>query len=263
MKNTHWISYNELAWTNHIIASPEDYVGETETYCRLISENAEIPVKTLLHLASGAGINDFTFKKHFQVTGVDISPGMLEEARKLNPEVAYRQGDMRTFQIDETFDAVAVPDAVGYMTTKEDLQKALLTAHRHLKPGGVLLVMAHTKEEFRENNFAYSGAHGDINITVFENNYIPDPEGNTYEATVVYLIRKKSDLEIVTDRHTIGIFNLEVWHQLLQELSLQVKEMRMDHLYDTNLLEEGEYPMTMFVCLKKNESTRFGKTVLP
>lgn len=54
MENTHWISYNELALTNHIIAPPEDYVEKTGTYCQLISENAVISVKTLLHLTSGA-----------------------------------------------------------------------------------------------------------------------------------------------------------------------------------------------------------------
>ncbi len=73
MGNTHCISYNELAWTNHIIAPPEDYVEKTGTYCQLISENAVIPVKTLLHLASGAGINDFTFKKHSRQSELGLS----------------------------------------------------------------------------------------------------------------------------------------------------------------------------------------------
>lgn len=252
MENKHWKSYNELAWTEPIISPPESYSEEVELYCRVIRENAGLPVKTMLHLACGAGILDFAFKNYFQVTGVDISPGMLDVAVKLNPEVAYHQGDMRSFRLNETFDAVAIPDSIGYMTSVDDLRKALHTACRHLKTGGVLLLVAHTKEEFKENNFAYTGAKEDVNITIFENNHIPDPQGDTYEATIVYLIRKGIDLEIITDRHTIGLFSLETWMRLLQEeLGLQVRELRLDHLYDANLLGEGEYPMTMFICLKK------------
>lgn len=120
----------------------------------------------------------------------------------------------------------------------------------HLKPGGTLLIVAHTKEEFWENNFVYSGSRGDIDITVFENDHIPDPAGTTYEATIVYLIRRSGALRIATDRHTVGMFSLDVWHQLLGELRLQVQELRMDHLYDTHLLGEGSYKMTMFICRK-------------
>jgi len=31
-----------------------------------------------------------------------------------------------------------------------------------------------------------------------------------------------------------------------------VQELRLDHLYDANLLGEGEYLMTMFVCKKRS-----------
>ena len=37
---------------------------------------------------------------------------------------------------------------------------------------------------------------------------------------------------------------------LLNELRLRVKELRMDHLYDAHLLHEGEYRMTVFICRK-------------
>jgi SAM-dependent methyltransferase len=250
MPTTHWASYNELAWTEPILSPPEDSTEGAEACYRLITEHAAAPVGTLLHLGSGAGVFDHAFKKHFRVTGVDISPGMLEVARKLNPEVTYHEGDMRSFELHEAFDAVAIPDSIGYMTTVGDLRKALRTAAGHVKPGGILLVVAHTKEEFRENNFAYSGSQGDVDVTVFENNHIPDPAGTTYEATIVYLIRRSGALQIVTDRHTIGIFSLDVWHQLLGELRLHVEELRMDHQYDAYLLGEGEYNMTAFLCRK-------------
>lgn len=251
MKDERWISYNELAWTEPLLSPPEACREEAETYCRVIQENARLPVKTMLHLACGAGILDYTFKTHFGVTGVDLSPGMLEVAGRLNPEVTYHLGDMRCVQLDGSFDAVAIPDAIGYMTSESDLHQALQTAYRHLKVGGVLLLVLQTREEFRENNFAYTGAGEDTKITVFENNHLPDPQGNTYEATMVYLIHRGGRRELATDLHTLGLFPRDTWMRMLRdELGLQVRETRLDHLYDSNLLGEGEYPLTVLSCVK-------------
>jgi len=205
-RRTKWLAYNDLAWTEPIVAPPEEYTEETELFTKVIKEHSKIEAKTLLHLGCGAGGNDYTFKKHFKVIGVDISENMLEIARRLNPEVIYYRGDMRSIELGECYDAVAVPDSIGYMTTEKELRRAIITGQKHLKPGGVLLIVANIREEFRENNFVYTGTKGDIEITVFENNHILEPAGTTYEATLIYLIRRKGKLEIITDCHKIGIF---------------------------------------------------------
>ena len=181
---------------------------------------------------------------------MDISEGMLEIAGKLNPGVTYLYGDMRTIRLKECFDAVGIPDSIGHMTTVRDLRKAILTAHRHLKPGGVLLIVTHISEEFKENNFVYTGSKGDVEITLFENNYVPDPARTTYEATIVFLIRRKGKLEIHYDTNTIGLFKLSTWLGLLKETGLEVKQMKLEHSYDRFLVGEGEYPLLMFVCTK-------------
>jgi SAM-dependent methyltransferase len=250
MKKTNWCIYNDLAWTEHIIAPPEDYAAETDLFSRVIKQHSKIEARTLLHLGCGAGGNDYTFKRHFKVTGVDISKSMLEIAGRLNPEVTYLYGDMRTIRLKECFDAVAIPDSIGHMTTAGDLRKAILTAYRHLNPGGVLLIVAHISEEFQENNFVFTGSKGDVEITLFENNYVPDPAGTTYEATVVFLIRRKGKLEIHSDTDTIGLFKMSTWLGLLKETGLEVEQIKLEHSYDRFLVGEGEYPLRMFVCRK-------------
>lgn len=245
-----WPGYNELAWVEPILAPPEDYVQETELLCQAIKDHSKIESNTLLHLGSGAGINDYTFKKHFIVTGVDISAGMLDVARSLNPEVVYHHGDMRTVQLDERFDAVAIPDSIGYMTTQDDIRKTLQTAYRHLKPGGLLLIVTHLKEEFTENNFVYTGSEGDLEITVFENNYIPNTKGDIYEATIIYLIRLAGRLEIHNECHVIGLFTQAVWHGLLKESGFTVQQQKIEDRYKRYVMGEGEYPMQMFICIR-------------
>ncbi len=250
MQKNKWLSYGELAWTEHIIASPADHADEAGIYITLIKEHAQFEPKTLLHLACGAGGHDYTFKKHFSVTGVDISEKMIEIAEKTNPEVTYVHGDMRSVELKRRFDAVVIPDSIDYMTTLPDLQKAIATACRHLMPGGVLLITAKTREEFRENNFCYTGAKGDIEITIFENNYIPRQNPSTYEATLVYLIRKKGDLSIYTDIHKLGLFSQTEWLALLENAGLNVQQTRLTGIYDPFILGEGEYSMRVFIGVK-------------
>ena len=58
-----WLAYDEIAWTEQIIAPPNEYAEETEFLVNAIEEHAKIKVKTLLHLGCGAGGNDCIFKR--------------------------------------------------------------------------------------------------------------------------------------------------------------------------------------------------------
>lgn len=91
--------YGDLAWTWPIISPVGNYIEETELFSKLIKEHSKIDVKTLLHLGCGGGHNDYTFKKYFKVTSLDISEDMLSLAKKLNPEINYKYSDMRTIRL--------------------------------------------------------------------------------------------------------------------------------------------------------------------
>jgi ubiquinone/menaquinone biosynthesis C-methylase UbiE len=247
-KNKKLISYNDLAWTELIVTSPKECKKETELFCNTIKNNSKIKPKTLLHLGCGAGIYDHNFKKHFKVTGVDISNGMLKIAKKLNPKINYIKGDMRNVKINAKFDAVVIPDSIGYITTLKDLRKTINTAYSHLNIGGILLIVAHIRDNFNENNFVYTGKLKGVEITIFENNYIINK--TNYEATIVYLIRRKGKLEIYTDRHKLGLFNSKEWLALLKRKHFSIKKTNLDHMYDRFMPENGKYPQIMFACRK-------------
>lgn len=91
-----WTVYNDLAWTEHILAPPESYKDEAWIYIKSLKDHVPGDNPTMLHLGCGAGGYDFHFKKHFSVTGIDLSEGMLEIAKATNPEITYIKGDMRT-----------------------------------------------------------------------------------------------------------------------------------------------------------------------
>lgn len=249
-KKNEWKAYSDLAWTESLVYPPLEDLEEVELFSKLIKKNSKINTETLLHIGCGSGIYDYTFKKHFKVTGLDISEKMLEIAIKRNPEVEYNHGDMRTIKLGKKFDAVILPESIGYMTTTEDLKKAICSANKHLKPGGVLLICANIKETFKSNNFVYTGEKGDIEITIFENNYISRENDSIYEATIIYLIRDKGKLETFIDIHKLGLFDKKTWYSILKGEGFEVKETKEEHLYDEYMLEEGEYPLHIFICKK-------------
>ncbi len=239
--------YSDLAWTWPIISPVEGYIEETELFSKLIRKYSKIKVKTLLHLGCGGGHNDYTFKKHFKLTSLDISEDMLALAKKLNPEVNYQYGDMRTMQLGEKYDAVTILDSINYIKTVEDLQRTFITAYEHLKPGGVFLTFAEQiAGQFKQNNTTHSThSKDDVEITFIESYYDPDPVDTNYEAIFIYLIRVGGKLEIYTDRHLCGIFKLETWLELLKATGFEVKQVKFTH----STFTEGEsYPI--LICIK-------------
>jgi ubiquinone/menaquinone biosynthesis C-methylase UbiE len=244
------VSYNDLAWTEDWLADPAEYEDEVKVYVDLIRSTASGSPSTLLHLGSGAGGHDTIFKRHFAVTGVDLSPGMLIKARKLHPDIEYIEGDMRTLRLNRQFDAVVIPDSIDYMASRQDLQQAIKTAVMHLKTGGVLLVVAKTEEIFQNNNFAYSGLKDGIHVTLFENNYINPLHPNTYEATLVYLIRERGELTIHTEQQVLGLFSQEIWNAVFKNAGITMQKSSLDGIYDSYLLNDGEYPLVIFVGQK-------------
>ena len=224
--------YSDMAWAWPLISQGSNYLQEAELFARQIRQRARIPVSTLLHLGCGGGHLDLTLRKYFNVSGVDLSQPMLELAGQLNPEVAYYPGDMRTVRLDKTFEAVVIADSISYMLSEAELSSAFQTAYVHLKPGGVFCTYAGvTRQSFHQNETCVSThSGGSVEITFIENRYDPRPEDSTYENTFVYLIRRErsnGQLEIETDRHLSGLFDLETWLRCLTETGFEVHQTEL------------------------------------
>src|SRR5688572_18619794 len=108
--------YGELASWFHLLTSPDEYAVEAEFYGRVLTEAAEIPVKTVLELGSGGGNNASHLKEAFDLTLTDISEEMLALSERINPSCEHIRGDMTTLRLEREFDAVFAHDALDYMT---------------------------------------------------------------------------------------------------------------------------------------------------
>lgn len=98
-------------------------------------------VKTVHDFTCGTGSQLFyLLKRGYQVTGSDISPGMLKiAARKAKAEkvkIPFLRGDMRTIQVGQFDAAITIFNAIGHLT-KAGFQKTMRNIHKHLNKDGI------------------------------------------------------------------------------------------------------------------------------
>jgi len=70
--------------------------------------------------------------------GIDISPNMIEIARKKFIHLQFEVDDLEDLQIEETFDFVVLVDTIGYL---DDIQKAFKQLHKVCKPESRLIIV--------------------------------------------------------------------------------------------------------------------------
>ncbi|MBN1977196.1 MAG: methyltransferase domain-containing protein [Anaerolineae bacterium] len=81
------------------------------------------------------------------VLGIDISPGMVEQARKLNPGVTLYQGDMLNLEAEDgSWGGIAAFYSIIHIP-RDRVVAALGEMRRVLKPEGLLLLTFHIGQE--------------------------------------------------------------------------------------------------------------------
>jgi SAM-dependent methyltransferase len=231
--------YRELAAWWPLFSAPAEYAEEAAIYRRVLAEAAQPPLTSVLELGSGGGNNASHLKEHLQLTLVDLSPGMLEVSRALNPECEHVEGDMRTVRLGRVFDAVFVHDAVNYMTTEQDLRMAMETAFVHCRPGGAArFAPDHLRENFRTGTDHGGHDGGGRGVRFLEWTWDPDPLDTTYLVDYAYLLRNADgSVEVEHDRHVEGLFPRATWLRLLNQVGFRARPVQIEH----SELEPGSY----------------------
>ena len=236
--------YSELAKWWPLFSPAEEYAEEAVFYQRELVAAGEPPCRTLLELGSGGGNNASHMKARFEITLTDVSEAMLDVSRALNPECEHLQGDMREIRLGRTFDCVFIHDAICYMTTPQDLRRAIDTAFVHCRPGGSALF---APDHLREN-FASSTDHGGVDgdghgLRFLEWQWDPDPADSTYSVEYAVLLRETDgSVRVEAERHDEGLFGRDEWLQMLSDAGFEARCVPFDH----SELAPGTYEV--FVC---------------
>lgn len=131
--------YGDLAEWWPLLSSADACAEVADFYRRLLVDSCDPPLRTVLELGSGVGINAAQLKGEFDLTLVDRSRGVLAVSRAMNPECEHIEDDMRTIRLGRVFDAVLMHEAICYITSEDDLRAAIATAFAHCRPGGAAL----------------------------------------------------------------------------------------------------------------------------
>lgn len=223
--------YAEFADWWPILSAPEDYAEEAAFYQRTLLSAGVSSARTLLELGSGGGNNASHLKEHFQMTLVDLAPGMLAVSRRLNPECEHVEGDMRSVRLGRQFDAVFIHDAIMYMQSDNDLARAIETAHVHCRPGGAALFAPDcTRETFKAKTSHGGHDRGDRGLRYLEWTWDPDVADSTYISYMIYVLREGPDqVRCVQDRHTCGLFSHAHWLRAIAEAGFEVRSLPFAH----------------------------------
>ena len=218
MATTHRL-YGDLAWLWPMFSPPEDYADDADHWRQALRQGLGYGRHSVLELGSGGGHTLSHLATDFDLTAVDLSPEMLALSQRLNPDVPHHVGDMRRVRLGQTFDAVAIHDAVCYLLTESDLRATFATARAHLNPGGILLLSPdYLKESFDGPRVLHWICHqAEPKFTVIEYCHDPDPTDSTIESVFFFIIQEGGGLRIEQDRHTTGLFPSATWLNLLDE----------------------------------------------
>ena len=124
----------------HYDAVTGDSVPEA-AFLRDIIERRHRQAGTLLDLACGTGSITALLASTYQVSGLDISPGMLAMAReKLPGGTRLYLADMTSFRLDASFDVIVCAyQGINHLLSLAAWESSFDRASEHLNPGGLFV----------------------------------------------------------------------------------------------------------------------------
>lgn len=111
------------------------------------------PGAMVADLGCGPGhVTAFLAARGARAVGIDLSPGMVELARRLHPEAEFRVGDLVSLPAADGEFAAAVALYSLIHLPEDELGAALGEMRRVLRPGAPLLVAFHVGSEVRHRS---------------------------------------------------------------------------------------------------------------
>src|SRR5512139_1525535 len=143
-------SYDQVArkYAEKFKDEMDDKPFDRDCLDRLASEVGSLG--PICDLGCGPGqIARYLHRQGAQTLGVDLSPCMIAEAQRLNPEIPFHQGDMLSLpDTDNSWGGIAAFYCIIHIPL-EQVVDALREMKRVLKPGGVLLITFHVGDEIK------------------------------------------------------------------------------------------------------------------
>jgi ubiquinone/menaquinone biosynthesis C-methylase UbiE len=213
--------YSKSARYYDAIYAFKDYAKEAEHLHALILEHKRGDGVRLLDVACGTGNHLTHLNDHYEIEGVDLDEQMLEIARRKHPDVAFHQGDMLDFNLDQSFDVVTcLFSSIGYVKTVARLNQAMANMGRHLVPGGLLIVEPWLTPETYQPGTVHATFVDEPELKIARIN-VSQVEDGISVFDMHHLVGTPQGVEHFVERHELGLFTHEQYLASFLEAGLE------------------------------------------
>jgi dTDP-3-amino-3,6-dideoxy-alpha-D-glucopyranose N,N-dimethyltransferase/dTDP-3-amino-3,4,6-trideoxy-alpha-D-glucopyranose N,N-dimethyltransferase/N-methyltransferase len=204
-------------------ASGKDYGAESAVIDAIVQQRNP-GARTLLDVACGTGGHLRHLQHSYDVTGVDLDPEMLQEARRHLPTTRLIQADMRTFRLNARFDAViCLFSSIGYMRDVDELDQAVSTMARHVTPRGVLVVDGWVRPEaWRDGDPTHLDVAANETTKVARVG-LTRRDGARTRLELHHLVGTADGIEHLVDVHELTLFAPEAYEAAFRRAGLVVE----------------------------------------
>ncbi|MFS8521446.1 MAG: class I SAM-dependent methyltransferase [Micromonosporaceae bacterium] len=207
----------------YVAGQGKDYAAEAGRVTELVRRHRPA-ADSLLDVACGTGAHLAHLRHTFsRVAGVELSEPMRQVALRRLPDVPVYAGDMRDFDLGESFDAVTcLFSSIGYVADLAQLHAAVARMAAHLRPGGVLVIEPwFTPDAWRDGHLGHTVACRD-GRTVVSMSY-SSRSGRTSRMEVHYLVGEPSGgVRHFRDTHVMTLFTTGEYEQAVAAAGLAV-----------------------------------------
>lgn len=150
-------NYFALSKVYDILNADLDYVAWAKYIDNKIKSHSDIDVSLVLDLCCGTGTMTMELDRlGYDMTGIDLSPDMLDIARAKAQEagraenILYLCQDMCAFELYGTVQAVvSCLDSLNHLDSKSDLKKVFDLVHNYLEAGGLFIFDLNSPYKFK------------------------------------------------------------------------------------------------------------------
>jgi SAM-dependent methyltransferase len=206
-------------------ASGKDYAAEAAVVGEIIQGHNN-GAATLLDVACGTGAHLRHLRSRYEVVGLDLDPGMLEQAGEALPGVTLVQGDMRSFRLARRFDAVVcLFSSIGYMRSVQELDAAVGNMAAHLSASGVLVIDGWIRPDawIDPGTVHAEAARGDGVAAARVGK--SRREGNKTYLELHHLVGTLDGIEYLVDHHELTLFTDDQYQDAFRRSGLSVQRV--------------------------------------
>lgn len=211
--------YNELS-NYYMQAIANDTNKETDFIEGIYNKYLLNGNKHILDCCCGVGRHDYLLgKKGFSVTGIDISPNQIENAKKIhnNENVNYVVMDVRNIELDyKNYDmSICMWTTYNYLSLNEDFMKFIKSNYNHQNKDAILVLDSKNIPKLEKRRvYKRNSSIDDMSMELIVNKFIIN---NIQNSQYFYFIKENNKKRFLFDEEFVRFYSLDEIKNLVSD----------------------------------------------